>query len=100
MTRKKTSTRKKRTGRKKDASCDKLLAMLSEYVDGGLKRCVCDEIEAHLADCSPCRVVVDNVRKTIMLYRGAEPCEIPEAIRSRLHECLRAKWKTSTPKRK
>jgi hypothetical protein len=48
--------------------------------------------------------VVDNIRKTITLYREDEPCELPPKFRDRLHaairDCRKAKpvgEKTSQP---
>ena len=77
------------------ASCDELLALLNEYVDGGVDPGVCKDFEAHLAKCNPCRVVVDNVRRTITLYRHDKPCALPKSFSRRLHTCLRKHWKES-----
>jgi anti-sigma factor RsiW len=87
-------------GGKHGAACGDILALLNEYVDGGVDPSVCQELEAHLAHCNPCRVVVDNVRKTITLYRNDQPCELPAAFRSRLHSALRKCWKESGLKKK
>jgi len=80
-------------GSRHGASCDELLALLNEYVDGDVDPAVCKEFESHLAKCNPCRVVVDNVRQTITLYRENEPCKLPEKFRKKLHTCLRKHWK-------
>jgi anti-sigma factor RsiW len=80
-------------GGKRGAKCSELLALLNEYVDGKADPAICKELEGHLAKCNPCRVVVDNVRKTITLYRDNEPCDLPEPFRKRLHACLREHWK-------
>jgi len=72
--------------------CEELLAMLNDYVDGGIDPGVCEQFEKHLAGCNPCQVVVDNIRKTITLYKGSEQYELPVQFRERLHSALRAKW--------
>ena len=72
--------------------CEELLAMLNEYVDGTVNPAICEEFERHMAGCNPCQVVVDNIRKTITLYKNGEPCEIPQECRERLHDVLRKKW--------
>jgi predicted anti-sigma-YlaC factor YlaD len=75
--------------------CEDLLKALNEYVDGTLEPGVCEQLQAHLKDCNPCRVVIDNVRHTIALYRAGEEeklCELPLELRQRLREALRAKW--------
>ena len=73
--------------------CDELLAILNEYIDGEIDPRVCDELEAHLAECDPCRVVVDNTRQTIRLYRNEQEIELPAEFRQRLHQSLRDKWR-------
>ena len=98
MTRKRTTTHK--LGGKHGATCGELLALLNEYVDGKVDVAVCKELESHLAGCNPCRVVVDNIRKTITLYRNDEPCELPAAFRKRLHTALRECWKKKEHEKK
>jgi len=73
--------------------CEELLAMLNEYVDGGVDPGVCEQFEKHLAGCNPCQVVVDNIRKTITLYKEGQPYELPVQFRERLHATLRMRWK-------
>ena len=98
MTKKQTRTHT--IGGKRGATCDELLALLNDYVDGGVDPSVCKELKSHLAQCNPCQVVVDNVRKTITLYRNDEPCELPVEFRNRLHAVLRDCWKKAGPRRK
>jgi anti-sigma factor RsiW len=68
--------------------CKHLLGELSDYVDGELGQAMCQEIERHLAGCQNCRVVVDTLRKTVMLYqsRGSDP--IPGDVEERLFKVL------------
>ncbi len=73
--------------------CDELLEALSDYVDGEVDPAVCEEFEHHLAGCNPCQVVVDNVRKTIALYKAGEPHPMPDEFQQRLRESLRAQWR-------
>ncbi len=72
--------------------CEELLAMLNEYVDGQIDPGLCAEFEKHLAGCDPCQVVVDNIRKTITLYRKGKPCTLPAEFRQKLHAALRERW--------
>lgn len=73
--------------------CEELLQILNEYVDGTVDPGLCKEFEQHLAGCNPCQVVVDNIRKTITLYKNGEPFELPVEFRQRLHTALRERWK-------
>ncbi len=81
-------------GDTKGATCEELMAVLNEYVDGEIDPSVCREMERHLKKCNPCRVVVDNIRKTITLYRKDGSRVLPPAFRARLHSSLRKAWKT------
>lgn len=78
--------------------CEELLAILNEYVDGTLDPGVCDAFENHMAGCNPCQVVVDNIRKTITLYRSGQDYELPLQFRDHLHQVLREKWRERNAK--
>ncbi len=73
--------------------CHELLKMLNEYVDGDIDPAVCRELEKHLAGCNPCKVVIDNIRKTISLYKNDKVYELPAHFRKHLHKALQDKWK-------
>ena len=77
--------------------CAELLAALNEYVDGTVDPAICEEFEKHLAGCNPCQVVVDNIRKTITLYKEGRPYALPEPFRQHLHKTLRERWKKFHP---
>lgn len=77
--------------------CEELLALLNDYVDGNIDPGFCEEFERHMAGCSPCQVVVDNIRKTIVLYREGEPVAPPISFQKQLRECVRARWREKHP---
>ncbi len=68
--------------------CEHLLGELSEYLDGEASAEFCAEIERHLASCENCRVVVDTLRKTVMLYREMPQPSMSEEARRRLYKVL------------
>ena len=72
--------------------CEELLKQLNEYVDGTVDPSICEEFEKHMRGCNPCQVVVDNIRKTITLYKNGEHYELPIEFRERLHTALRQRW--------
>lgn len=74
--------------------------MLNEYVDGTADPSICEEFEKHMAGCNPCQVVVDNIRKTITLYKEGQAYELPIEFRQRLHETLRQRWKQAYPSKR
>jgi anti-sigma factor RsiW len=65
-----------------------MLAELSDYIDGELEDRLCAEIEAHMRDCPDCQVMVDTLRKTVLLYRTHGRTEMPTAVQSRLYAIL------------
>jgi len=77
--------------------CEELLKMLNEYVDGTVDPVICEEFEKHMAGCNPCQVVVDNIRKTITLYKAGQPYAMPVEFRAKLHAALRERWKAKHP---
>jgi hypothetical protein len=77
--------------------CEELLKMLNEYVDGTVAPDICEEFERHMVGCNPCQVVVDNIRKTITLYKNGQPYELPVEFRSRLYAALRERWGEQHP---
>ena len=70
-------------------NCQELLEHISDYVDGELEAALCAELEAHLAGCHNCRVMVDTVRKTITLYHLQAPAELPDGVEERLYKVLK-----------
>ena len=60
---------------------------LHAYLDQGLSRTQCVEIESHLADCPSCQATRDGIaalrdRTTALLARLAPPRTIPPAFES------------------
>ncbi len=73
----------------KHENCRHLLGSLSDYVDGELEAEICSEIDRHLQGCENCRIVVDTLRKTVLLYhKSSHEFEMPEDVRSRLYSRL------------
>lgn len=70
------------------STCRDLLDQLSVYVDGELEAALCTELEAHLADCRNCQIMVDTVRKTITLYHAQATPELPSDVEARLFKVL------------
>jgi anti-sigma factor RsiW len=71
------------------ASCQKLLSSLSEYIDGTLGEALCHALEQHLDGCQNCQVVLDTMKKTILVYQAtADPDSLPGDVRQRLFVSL------------
>lgn len=72
--------------------CQELLGDLSNYLDGKTSAEISAkewaEIEEHMAGCEDCRVVIETLRKTIVLYRTMPKPDLPEGARQRLYKAL------------
>lgn len=71
-----------------NGECRRYLASLTDYVDGDLDPELCRELEAHMAACENCRVVVNTMTKTISLYRQLPTPDLPNAVKERLYAVL------------
>lgn len=69
--------------------CRELLQDLNDYIDGELDAQLCLEIERHMAGCDNCRIVVDTLRKTVLLYRSLPAETMPADASLRLYKCLK-----------
>lgn len=70
--------------------CAAVLRTISAYLDGELDAARCDEIERHCASCAECAAVVAGLRSTIGLCRGAAAVELPDDVRRKAQESVRA----------
>ncbi|MER3415459.1 MAG: hypothetical protein C4297_04495 [Gemmataceae bacterium] len=76
-------------------TCEELLRILNEYVDGAIDLPECRRFAEHLAHCNPCQVVVDTVRKTIVLYQHGREFPLPTELEQRLKLVLLDHWQRS-----
>jgi predicted anti-sigma-YlaC factor YlaD len=74
-------------------SCKEVLALLSDYLDFDLPPEACDQIEHHLAECSPCEEFAESLRKTVALCRTFEPRTMPGPLSADARAELEQAWK-------
>lgn len=63
--------------------------MLSDQLDRQGRSRLCRRIEEHLRECPKCRMYVDTLRKTVVLYRSLGEESVPAAIEKRLFKTIR-----------
>ena len=68
--------------------CRHMLGDLSDYLDGEASEALCAEIEQHMASCEDCRIVVDTLGKTVLLYRDLPQPTLSAGARERLYHSL------------
>jgi anti-sigma factor RsiW len=70
------------------SKCREMLGQFSDYIDGDLEASLCAELEAHLAGCPDCQVMIDTMRRTITLYHAQPKAELPADVEKRLYKVL------------
>ena len=69
-------------------ACARIVALLSEYLDGRLPADAQRDLEAHLGGCSECTTFVQSFRSTVTLLRSLTDDDLPEELRVRLKAFL------------
>ena len=72
-------------------TCRELIAVLDDYLDGTLPDDLRGDLEAHLANCVPCRAYLATYRKTRDIGATAARVEMPDEMRARVRRFLRDK---------
>jgi len=67
------------------------MADLASYMDGDAAEDIRLQIEAHLAHCQTCQVVLDSTRKTLSVVTESGSFELPEAAFKPVAEKVMAK---------
>jgi predicted anti-sigma-YlaC factor YlaD len=75
--------------------CNDFLRELTDYLDGTAGVEVRMELEEHLHWCRDCYVIMNTTKKTIEIYRDNQVYELPETLRSRIHQAIITKCKHS-----
>jgi hypothetical protein len=69
--------------------CLRMLGVLSDYLDRREKIRLCRRVEEHLKECPECRMYVDTLKKTVVLYRSLGDEKVPGPVQKRLFKTIR-----------
>jgi len=72
-----------------DITCREVVELLSSYLDGELPASLRARVEAHLAACDGCTMVVDELRETIRLTGALTEDRLTEAQEATLLAAFR-----------
>lgn len=75
--------------------CQDVLDQLADYLDPDAREDLSRAIEQHLSNCRDCRVEVDTIRKTVILYHRADNSrvvQIPVRVRQDLSAALASEY--------
>ena len=70
-------------------SCQEVLDHLADYLDEEARADLVLQVDQHLGACHNCRVEVDTIKHTIMIYRAEERVFLPQALTERLSSVLK-----------
>ena len=73
--------------------CNEVLEQLADYLDDDAREELCRAIESHLSRCRDCRLEVDTVRKTIVLYQMDREVAMPPGASSSLESALAKEYR-------
>jgi anti-sigma factor RsiW len=79
--------------------CRDVIALLTEYLEGGLTRARTRSLEAHLKLCDPCVGFLETLKKTSAAVSGLRVADIPPDCRRQLRDFLKRQARPSTPAR-
>jgi predicted anti-sigma-YlaC factor YlaD len=73
----------------KKLTCQEVLDQLAEYLDADAQAELVAQVDLHVGSCQHCRVEVDTLRRTIMIYRCDERVVLPLDLDERLRVALK-----------
>jgi anti-sigma factor RsiW len=72
-------------------TCKDFLQELNDYLDDNADPGLRAELEAHLKGCHNCWVVADTTKRTLAVFHGMEPKEVPERVTNKVMAALAQK---------
>ena len=72
-----------------DLRCVEIVELLGDYVEGALPPTRTAQVEAHLAGCTGCAALLDQLRATVTLLGGLGAAA-PDAVRDALPDDVQA----------
>jgi anti-sigma factor RsiW len=72
-------------------NCTGAIREISSYIDGELEASLRIELEEHLRECEDCAIIVRQTQLTVQVFCDDKPLDLPNDVRSRLHEKLKQK---------
>jgi anti-sigma factor (TIGR02949 family) len=72
-------------------TCKEFLQELSDYLDSTVDAELRRKLEAHINECPNCFVILDTTQRTIKVYKGMQPQEIPQEVHARLMKAVERK---------
>jgi anti-sigma factor RsiW len=78
--------------RQKTITCQELVELVTDYLDGALSKRDRSRFELHISGCTNCRQYVDQFRETVRLAGTLRESDVPPAVADELLSHF-ADWK-------
>ena len=75
--------------RRPGLSCQELVELVTDYLEGKLSRRARHRFDAHIAACHGCTAYLEQMRETIRLTGRLREEDVPEPVRAALLRALR-----------
>lgn len=72
-------------------TCKQFLQELNDYLDPCCDTDLKRKLTTHVSECPNCFVIINTTEKTLQIYKGIQPQEIPEDVKARLWKALERK---------
>jgi len=76
-------------------SCQELVELVTEYLEGALDPVLRQRFEAHIANCDGCTEYLEQIRQTIRVVGALRPEDLPPDAERRLMHAFRD-WHSSS----
>ncbi len=70
--------------------CLSMFEKLSEYIDNELDVVTCRDIERHVAECIPCKICLETLKRTVKLCKKVDSIPVPESVSVKLKELIQS----------
>ncbi len=81
--------RGKRRDKKHKHTCQQLVELLCDYLEGDLPQEEKEELDLHMRECEPCMAFLNTYRTTSQICKSLRPEDIPREMRERLEAFLK-----------
>ncbi len=75
--------------RRRQLSCQQMVELVTEYLDGAMEPRRRARFEAHLAGCDGCSNYVEQFRTTVAVVGRIEVADVPESVMNELVSAFR-----------
>ena len=72
-------------------TCKHFVAELNDYLDDAMDAVMRATFDQHVLVCRRCRILSETTRKTVALYKGLLPHQVPLALESRVMAAIRSR---------